>query len=160
MTNDQIFVKTALTAWDQWSGRAIKLFDSLSDEQMLTPIVPGKNRPVYLLGHLLVVNESMIPQLRLGEPDHANLREAFVTQPDNPSAEIPTVPELRQFWKTSNDRLNALFQELSPAQWLERHSSISEEDFVNEPQRNRLAILLSRTAHNSYHVGQLLLFKK
>jgi DinB superfamily len=160
MTNDQIFVKTALTAWNQWASRATKLFDSLTDEQMLTPIVPGKNRPVYLLGHVLVVNDSMIPQLRLGDPDHANLREAFVTQPDNSATAIPTVSELREFWKASNARLTALFEELTPAQWLERHSAISEEDFVNEPHRNRLAILLSRTSHNSYHVGQLLLFKK
>jgi hypothetical protein len=37
---------------------------------------------------------------------------------------------------------------------------VTEEDFANEPHRNRLAILLSRTSHASYHLGQLMFLKK
>jgi hypothetical protein len=160
MTQEQIFVKTALTAWEIWAGRASKLFDSLTDEQMLQEIVPSKNRPVYLLGHLIAVNDAMIYQLRLGEANHASLWEPFVKQPDHAASGLPSVPELRQSWKDLNARLTDLLATLTPAEWLERHSAISEEDFVKEPQRNRLAILLNRTSHVSYHLGQLMLRAK
>jgi hypothetical protein len=160
LSTEALFVTTAIKSWEQWIGRAGKFFDSLTDQQMLTPIVPGKNRPVYLLGHLTVVNDSMIPQLRLGEAHYDGLRETFVVQPDGAATELPPIAALRQNWKDLNLRLSALFEHLTPAEWLERHATVSEEDFVQEPHRNRLAILLSRTSHASYHLGQLMLFKK
>ncbi len=152
---DQVFVSTVLKSWDQWVGRASQFFESLSDEAMLTEIAPDKNRPIYLLGHLLVVNDYMIPQLRLGEANFAHLRPAFLESPDRAVAEIPPVAELRQDWKDLNARLAVLFSTLTPAEWLERHSAISEEDFALEPHRNRLAIFLSRVSHSAYHLGQL-----
>jgi len=159
-STEAIFVATALKSWDQWIGRAGKFFDSLTDEQMMTEIAPGKNRPVYLLGHLIAVNDSMIPQLRLGDAHYESLREPFVVQPDNASAELPPISELRQNWKDLNLRLASLFEQLTPAEWLERHSTVSEEDFAREPHRNRLAILFSRNNHAAYHLGQLMLSKK
>src|ERR1022692_3507680 len=129
LSSDQVFVKTALTAWDGWLGRATKFFDSLSDEQMFQEIAPGKNRPVYLFGHLLFVHDAMIPQLGLGSGNYADLKEAFLTQPDRSVAELPTVAQLRQNWQDMNGRLATLFGELTPAQWLEPHASVSAEDF-------------------------------
>lgn len=159
LTTEEHFVATALKSWEQWVGRAGQLFNSLTDEQMLTEIVPGKNRPVYLLGHLLVVNDSLIPQLRLGEPSYAHLREAFLEKPDR-AVEIPPIAELRQNWKDLEARLIPLFAQLTPEQWLERHALVSEEDFAKEPHRNRLAIFLSRVSHTAYHLGQLRLLPK
>jgi uncharacterized damage-inducible protein DinB len=158
--NADIFVATALNAWDQWVGRADKLFASLSDEQMKAEIAPGKNRPVYLLGHLIAVNDAMIPQLRLGEARYPELWTTFVKSPDRSVDSLPSIAELRDDWSELNARLSASFRTLSPEQWLERHSTISDEDFAKEPHRNRLAILLSRTSHNSYHMGQLALRSK
>jgi hypothetical protein len=158
--HERIFVSTALTAWNQWTGRAAKLFDSLSDEAMLVELAPGKNRPVYLLGHLIAVNDAMFTQLRLGEASYAHLWGQFVKTPDNAAAELPAIAELRKNWRDLHARLDAAFAELTPSQWLERHSTISEEDFAKEPHRNRLAILLSRTSHLAYHMGQLVLHSK
>ncbi|WP_263358218.1 DinB family protein [Acidicapsa ligni] len=160
LSNEQIFVKTAITAWEQWAARATKFFNSLSDEQMLQEIAPGKNRAIYLFGHLLVVDDAIIPQLRLGEARFESLRETFVKQPDGAVTDLPSIGELRQGWKDTHAELTELLSKLTPSEWLERHSAVSEEDFAKEPHRNRLAILLSRTSHLSYHVGQLLLLKK
>jgi hypothetical protein len=44
---------------------------------------------------------------------------------------------------------------LKPNDWLDRHNAISAEDFKNEPHRNKLNILLIRTSHIAYHLGQL-----
>jgi hypothetical protein len=157
---EESFLTVALKSWEVWITRADKLFGSLSDEEMLKEIAPTKNRPIYLLGHLIAVNDSMIPQLRLGEADYSHLRTAFLESPDRAVADLPPVSELRKNWSDLNARLNSLFEELTPAQWLERHATVSEEDFAKEPHRNRLAILLSRTNHTSYHLGQLMLLAK
>jgi hypothetical protein len=159
-STEALLASTALKAWDTSIRRAGKTFDALTDEQMLTPIVPGKNRPIYLFGHLLVVSDSMIPQLRLGDAQFPALREPFVVQPDGAVADLPPIAELRQNWKDVHLRLDELFEKLTPADWLERHATVSEEDFATEPHRNRLAILLSRTSHLAYHLGQLAFLKK
>jgi DinB superfamily len=160
LTAEEVLVTTATKSWDTWVGRAGKLFASLSEEEMFREIAPGKNRAIYVFGHLITVNDSMVPQLRLGEADFPQLKEPFITQPDRAVADLPPISELRKNWTDVNSRLNALFAELTPAQWLERHATVTEEDFANEPHRNRLAILLSRTGHASYHLGQLMFMKK
>jgi DinB family protein len=154
---EETFAATALKSWEIWIGRTSQIFASLSDEEMFKEIAPGKNRPVYILGHLIAVNDSLIPQLRLGEANYGHLRKPFVESPDRAVAELPPLAELRQNWTDLNARLDGLFKQLSPAEWLERHATVSEEDFAKEPHRNRLAVLLSRTSHTSYHLGQLML---
>jgi hypothetical protein len=160
LPNEEMFVKIALNSWNTWQSRADKLFDSLTDEQMQTEIAPGKNRAIYVLGHLIAVNDSMFPQLGIGEAKYAPLRETFVSKPDRSVAELPAIAELRQSWKELSTRTSASLSQLTPAQWLEKHALVSEEDFAKEPHRNRFAILHSRTAHLAYHIGQLIFLTK
>jgi hypothetical protein len=44
--------------------------------------------------------------------------------------------------------------------WVARHTAVSEEDFAKEPLRNRFSILITRTNHLTYHVGQAVLAAK
>jgi uncharacterized damage-inducible protein DinB len=46
---------------------------------------------------------------------------------------------------------------LSPREWLQRHTTMTDEDLTKNPTRNRLNILLSRARHVSYHMGQVAL---
>lgn len=160
MTAESLFVATALKSWEVWITRLDKTFDALTDEQLEHPVAPGRNRALYILGHLIAVNDSMIPQLRLGEVSYPELFETFVKQPDRSTSSYPSATQLRQSWKDLNRRLAELLSQLSPAAWVERHATVSEEDFVKEPHRNRMAVLLSRTSHLSYHLGQLQLREK
>lgn len=159
MPQTQIAITTALHSWNQWLSRADKIFGSLSDEKILAEIIPGKNRIVYIFGHLITLHDAMISQLRLGESSFSQYRSLFIEQPDR-AVELPPVEELRAAWKQTNEALSRYFAELPAEAWFERHASVSEEDFTKEPHRNRLAILLSRTAHLSYHIGQLALTRK
>jgi hypothetical protein len=159
-STESLFATTAIKSWEIWLSRLDKIFDALTDEQLDRPITPGRNRAFYILGHLIAVNDSMIPQLRLGEASYPELFEPFVKQPDQTAASYPTAAQLRQSWKDLNNRLAGLLAQLSPAEWLERHATVSEEDFAKEPHRNRLAVFLSRTSHLSYHLGQLQLREK
>lgn len=154
------FVTAAIKGWDVWLTRLDKTLDSLTDEQLENPVAPGRNRAFYIFGHLIAVNDSMIPQLRLGEAAFPEFFETFVKQPDRAASAYPSAAELRKAWKDLNRRLSELLPQLSASAWLERHATVSEEDFAKEPDRNRLAVLLSRTSHLSYHLGQLQLREK
>jgi hypothetical protein len=155
----EIFIKMTLDSWNARVHQADKLLASLSDEQLLKEIAPGKNRGVYLLGHLTAVHDSMMTLLNLGEPLYPALFKPFVESPDKTVNDIPSVAELRTYWTNVNANLSKHFIALSPDDWFKKHNSVSEEDFAKEPHRNRLNIVLTRTNHFSYHLGQLALLK-
>jgi hypothetical protein len=138
--------------------RANKAF-SFSDEEMQKEVAPGKNRLIYLLGHLTAVHDRMMPLLVLGPRLYPELDELFLTNPDK-SAPLPPVAEIRKAWHDVNDKLQAGFERLSPEEWLRKHGSVSDEDFAKDPQRNRFSILLNRTSHVAFHVGQMVLVRK
>jgi hypothetical protein len=58
-----------------------------------------------------------------------------------------------------NKKLTAAFEGFTPQDWLQKHAAVSDEDFSKDPSRNRLAIVISRTNHASYHSGQAVLTK-
>jgi DinB family protein len=152
-----LFIKMVIDAWEKYVKRTDHIFNSLSDEDILKEIAPGKNRAVYLLGHLTAVNDELCPLLGLGESAYPQLRPVFLTSPDKPGTASPSVHELRQFWSASNSRLMEGFNRMEPYEWFERHSAVSEEAFAKEPHRNKLNVLINRTNHVSYHEGQLIL---
>jgi hypothetical protein len=156
----ELFVKTVLFSWEQGLGQASAYFSNLTDEEFLRPIAPGKNRIIYLLGHLAAVHDRMMPLLGTGERQYPHLDETFVTSPDNPATPMPSPNELRHAWTTVNNELTQHLRDWTPEEWLQRHTAVSAEDFAKEPHRNRLSVVLSRTRHVGYHMGQLILYKK
>ena len=97
---------------------------------------------------------AMPPLLGLGLRRHPELDAAFLTGADKTVAELPSAAELKDLWNDVNGRLLAGFNGFTAADWAQKHSAVSDEDFAANPLRNRLAILLSRTAHVAYHHGQ------
>jgi hypothetical protein len=159
MEQQQLFTQMALSAWETQINRTDKFLDSLSDEALLKEIAPGKNRIIYLLGHLLAVNDAMITLLGLGERSYAHLDEAFIKNPDKSGLDMPEASVLRNDWKKSNAQLSALFNQLPPEDWFLKHTAMTDEDFAKTPSRNRLSVLLNRTGHVAYHLGQMVLAK-
>jgi hypothetical protein len=160
MTPEQSIAATAVLAWTQNLERANKLFSGLSDERLLAEIAPGKNRLIYLWGHLIAVHDGMLPLLGIGPRLHPELDAPFLTGADRTVADLPPATELKRLWDEVNSRLLAGVTAFSAADWAQKHSAVSDEDFAINPLRNRLAILLSRTAHIAYHVGQAQLARK
>jgi hypothetical protein len=156
----QLFVKMALIAWEGQVKRAGTLFNTLTDEQLLLEVTPGGNRGIYLLGHLVAVNDAMLSLLGLGERLHPELDNAFITNPDKSGIIMPSIAELRQYWSEVHARLADRFQSLTPEQWFQRHTAMTDEDLQKEPHRNKLSVLLSRTSHIAYHLGQEVLVKR
>ena len=159
MDHTTVSVKVALNAWQTNIDRCTKLIDGLSDDQLLKEIAPGKNRGVYLVGHLAAIHDVLPEILGLGKRANPNLQPIFIEAPDKKIDKIPSVSELRQIWVTVHERLKNDFTKISSEDWFARHESMTDADFEKDPTRNKLAVLVNRTNHLSYHFGQLILLK-
>jgi len=154
-----LLVKMTLMAWDTQNKYFNTLIDSLSDEQLSKEIAPGRNTGVYLLGHLIAVSDAMLSILGLGDRLFPELDNVFIENPDKSGLAIPTINELKAKLKAVNEKLAAYFAATSVDEWLERHMSVSAEDFAKEPHRNKLNVIINRTNHMANHIGQMLLLK-
>jgi hypothetical protein len=99
----------------------------------------------------------MLPLLGMGKRLYPEFDVAFVINPDKSQTVTPAHEEIRRAWITVNGELSKGFENMSSSDWLQRHSALSEEEFGTDPSRNRFSILLSRTNHLSYHLGQAVL---
>jgi len=160
MQHQELVIKSLLDAWNSHVSRTNNLLDTLTEEQLLSEVAPGKNRGIYLLGHLTAVHDRMFPLLGLGTQHYPHFDDIFITSPDKVAKEMPPVAELRGYWQEVNNDLRKQFTHLTPDEWFHKHTSVSDEDFAKEPFRNRLNVLISRTNHLAYHFGQLMLLKK
>jgi hypothetical protein len=155
----ELIIKMVLDAWDTQIKRTDDLFNQLSDEQLMIEVSPGRNRGIYLLGHLAAVHDRIFGLLNLGEEINPGMYKVFVASPDKSGVEIPPVSEVRLYWKKVNSKLTERFSKLSTEEWFQRHTSISDEDFIKEPHRNKLNIIITRTNHLASHLGQLIFLK-
>lgn len=159
-TQKQLVVKSVLDAWNSRIEAADKLINSLTDEQLEQEIAPGRNRGIYLLGHLTAVHDKMLPLLDFESQAYPQLDEPFLNKADKTVSTIPSAKELRENWKNINAKLASHFNKLSTDQWFQKHTSVSEADFAKEPHRNRINVVVGRTNHMQYHIGQVALLKK
>ena len=157
MENEGSYAALGLKVWKAQIERADKLFGSLSSDDVTREIAPGRNRLLYLWGHLTAIHDAMLPLIGIGERLHPAFDVAFVSNPDKSQAAIPSHEQVRQAWKTVNGELSKGFEKMSWPDWLQRHAAVSEEDFAKDASRNRFSILLNRTNHLSYHLGQAVL---
>ena len=72
-TSEQI-IKQILNLWTSRNKAFTDFFSKYSDEEYLNEVAPGRNRAIYLLGHLIAVNDGMIPLFGLGENCFPNWR--------------------------------------------------------------------------------------
>jgi hypothetical protein len=152
--------KIALDGWNTQITRANKLIDGLTDEQLLHEVAPSRNSGLYLLGHLTAVHDAMLPLMDLCEKLHPEMEEVFIKNPDKSSLQKPSAKQVRENWHQVNTHLTQKMEALSGEQLLDKHNSVSAEDFEKEPHRNKLNIIIGRTGHLAYHLGQMAFLKK
>lgn len=159
MATTELIVKLVI---DRWNGSIVnlnKILNELSDEQLQKEVTTGKNRGTYLLGHLIAVHDYMLKLLDMGEKLYPELFEIFIKQADKEANQTPSAAELRVMLEKQNTHLQEKFQKIKSEEWFERHTAVSGEDFANEPHRNKLNIIITRTSHLQYHMGQIALLK-
>ena len=160
MVNEDLLVANAVKAWKSSLERADKLFAPLTDAQLQAEVAPGKNRLVYLLGHLAAVHDGMLPLLGLGPRRHPHYDAIFIEQPDRAVGDLPSAAQLKAVWIEVNGRIVTETAAWTAVDWLVKHNAVSLEDFAKDPSRNRFAILITRTNHLNYHTGQAALAPK
>jgi DinB superfamily len=159
MTPEQLMSTTAVNTWKLVIGRFSKALAPLTEQQLQQQVAPERNRLMYLLGHLTAVHDRMFSLLDIGERLHPELDDVYITNPDKTHSDPLSADELKQAWTEVNAKLTEAFEKLTPEEWLQKHTAVSDEDFAKDPTRNRLAILLSRTGHAAFHTGQAILVK-
>lgn len=159
MTTEEILAATAVSSWTLHLDRVNKIFAGFTDEQLNAEVAPGKNRLLYIWGHLAAVHDNILPLLGIGPRLHPELDAPFLTEADKASA-LPSATEVRRAWNEVNGALLEGFKSFTASDWVQKHNSVSDADFATNPLRNRLAVLLSRAGHISHHVGQLALAPK
>lgn len=159
-TQLNLVVKMAISAWESQNKQLNNLLEALTDEQLQKEIAPGRNTGVYLLGHLIAVSDALLPLLGFSDRLYPELDEVFIKNPDKSGFAMPTVNELKEKLQAVNAKLATVFDTTDVDEWLDRHTAVSAEDFAKEPHRNKLNVLMNRTAHMANHLGQMLLLKK
>jgi DinB superfamily len=152
-------IDSALRAWKFNADRIDKFFGALSPEQLEQEIAPGRNRLVYLWGHIAALNDGLLPLMALGPRLYPEMEVMFIANPDRAAIAVYSAEQVRQAWNQINERLLAKFSGWSPAEWLHRHTAVSAKDFLSEPHRNRYSVLLSMNTHMAFHFGQAILAK-
>jgi hypothetical protein len=159
MNTTHTMVKMVLDRWYAQIKNTDTLLAAITDEQLQQEIAPGRNRGIWLLGHLIAVHDDMLPLLDFGDRLYPALQEPFLKSPDKAVGDIPSAMELRAIWNKQNEAFTLRLERLQPDEWFERHTAVSAEDFIKEPHRNKLNIIITRTSHLSYHLGQLVMLK-
>lgn len=151
----ELFIKMVLSNWETQISRMNSLIAKLTDEQLTAQTAPGRNSGIYLLGHLAAVSDGMFTFIGLGERVNPEMDVIFLNNPDSFAIKNPSIDEIKEYWSSVNASLAQKIKEMGVDEWFTRHSAISEEDFEKEPHRNKLNIVINRTNHLSYHLGQL-----
>jgi hypothetical protein len=157
--NAGLFVKMVIAEWDKQNNNFDKFLSNLKEEQLSKEIAPGKNTGMYLVAHLIAVSDAMLPLLGFGEKLFPHLQVPFIDTPDKSGQQGLSLDELKNHLKIVNENLNKHIGSTTPEEWFKRHSAVSEGDFIKEPHRNKLNIMINRSNHMSYHLGQLVLLR-
>jgi uncharacterized damage-inducible protein DinB len=142
-TDDREFaVKSQLEVWEGQNRRLRDILEELTDEQLSRRAFPGTKSGLDIVGHLVAVNDGLLPQLGFGE-------RRF---PDETGATRSS--DVLAAWAGLVDELSDNFVRLSPDEWFENQTGASDDDLMDEPPR-RINVLIDQTHHIRHHLGQL-----
>jgi hypothetical protein len=159
MNAEQLLIDSGIRAWKFNADRIETFFHALSEEQLQQEIAPGRNRLLYLWGHVSAANDALFPLLGIGPKLHPALDAMFFANPYRTVTPVVSRSELKDIWGEINGALWSAFSGWTTAEWLQKHTAVSDEDFLREPHRNRYSVMLSRSTHMANHYGQAVLAK-
>lgn len=156
----EVFVEMVLAAWHKYQEQLDDFFDELPDDDFDLEVYPGKNRVRYIIGHLTALNDGILFLLGAREPLYPELVDEFLIKSYRAGNTEHSISDLRIYWRNVNRTLANYFASMPLSEWFEKNASISEEDFRRDPHCNKLNIVLTKTHHLVYHLGQLTLLNR
>ena len=120
MTTEKWLIDSALRGWKFNVERADKLFGDLSAKQLEQEVAPGRNRLIYLWGHLAAVNDRLLPLLGIGERLHPEFDGMFISNPDKSVPLSVSERSLKTAWQEINKKLWEGFSKFSNSDWAQQ----------------------------------------
>lgn len=151
-------IEQLLEVWENKIKETTEIFELLGERRAMKPVAPGKNRLIYLLGHLLVIHDGIFETLEVGKRRYTHYDDLFLT-PQHPANVYPPYGLLLQQWIALNETLIFQLRYISPDEWLSKQHYISEMDFILQPNKNKFYGFQCLTGHLFHHLGQLALIE-
>src|SRR5258706_13995963 len=108
--NNELLVEMVLTTWIKYIDKTNELMAGLTDEELLTEIAPGRNRGIYIVGHLIAIHHKMLPILGICPEMNPKLFDIYAKKPDNKSETPYTISVLKEKWDQQNKVLEDYFE--------------------------------------------------
>ena len=83
MLNEETLIAGAIATWNSNLDRANKLFCGLDEAALQKQVAPGRNRLVYLWGHLAATHDRMLQLLGIAERVHPEFDAIFLPLSDD-----------------------------------------------------------------------------
>lgn len=155
ISQEKTEVKLSVDAWLLSNRRMNTILGNMTDKELYSAVASGRNRGIYLLGHLTAFSDSLLLSLGFRDRLFPEFDFLFVNNPDNVYQEYPSADELKSNWRTVNYSLLNFIEGMSEKQWMERLGGVSGQEFLGNSLQNKLNILIQCTNHQNYHLGQL-----
>ncbi len=128
--------------------------NSLTDEEFEMELSPGKNRGVWILGHMITSDDEFSVFMGKGDLLFPYYPELFGQGSKlQPLQSYPEVSELRQQWNDVIEKNKNIYENLKDEELEQPHNNIVEgkEDFFKTKAR----VIMAWHLHQMYHAGQL-----
>src|SRR5687768_6482204 len=94
-TENTKMINALLKSWVFQVTKISEILQSLSSTDLEKEIAPNKNTGHYVLGHLVAVNDAILPLLGFGSKFFPDLEKPFIKSPDKSGFVFPPVEELK-----------------------------------------------------------------
>jgi hypothetical protein len=153
----EMLIRQTIAAWKLQNRKLNSLLNKLSSEELLATVAPNRNRGIYILGHLIAFNDMMLPLLGFQERLYPELDDLFVCCADGASEHYPSANTLKAYWYHVNEKLSTNMNVFPISDWFVQPGNDKAIGLKRNPLYNKYSVLISRTTHLSYHIGQLIL---
>jgi hypothetical protein len=148
-------IEICLIQWTTYNARMQKMMDTINDQNYNAPITLNGNSPSWLFGHLVDTDDKLLELFGIRSRMFPELEKIYHHEKGSNQKGHLAKGELISKWTQISAELDKAFKAWNEKDWLGRHNAVSEEDFIKEPHRNKLNVMLSRVAHKASHLGQV-----
>lgn len=154
-----LFIATILKNWHLQVRRGKALLDSITEDEIMKEVAHGKNRGIYIVGHIVAYHDLLGEILGYGKRKYPPLQTIFIETADKSGLEMPSYAEIKVLYEDLHKNIAEQLEDYPIEQWYQKHEAMTDDDFEKDPSRNKLNVLVSCISHLAYHLGQLRLLK-
>ena len=144
------------TQWIAMRDWVDMYLNELSDEELKSDIISGKNHGVWILGHLVASDDTLTEYLGYGPVLFPKTQRFAQSSMLIQVEECPPTSVLREQWKKVCEKNDSAYQLLRDEDLDQPHAMLTgniEDDYFKTKQ----GVIINWTLHQVHHAGQLAL---